>query len=72
LKFVILFQISQENAAALSRHLKIPYIECSAKLRMNVDQAFFELVRLVRKFQESERPPVKQSSRQNKRRCVIL
>ncbi|XP_065331535.1 ras-like protein 2 [Cloeon dipterum] len=64
--------ISQSDAAALSRQLKIPYIECSAKLRMNVDQSFYELVRLVRKFQESERPPVKQTSRQRKGRCVIV
>lgn len=64
--------VSQAEATALSRQLKIPYIECSAKLRMNVDQAFHELVRIVRKFQASERPPVKPAARQNKRRCVIL
>jgi hypothetical protein len=33
-----LFQISNDEAQSLSRQLKIPYIECSAKLRMNVDQ----------------------------------
>ncbi|XP_059472925.1 ras-like protein 2 isoform X2 [Neocloeon triangulifer] len=65
-------RISQADAAALSRQLKIPYIECSAKLRMNVDQSFFELVRLIRKFQESERPLVKQSLRNKKRGCVVL
>ena len=45
------FQISNEEAHGLSRQLNVPYIECSAKLRMNVDQAFHELVRIVRKFQ---------------------
>ncbi|ERL89564.1 hypothetical protein D910_06929, partial [Dendroctonus ponderosae] len=37
----------QEEAQQLARNLKIPYIECSAKMRMNVDNAFYELVRVV-------------------------
>lgn len=48
----------QEEAQQLSRNLRIPYIECSAKLRVNVDNAFYELVRVVRKFQLSERRPI--------------
>jgi len=34
--------------------LRVPYIETSAKARMNVHQAFTELVRLVRRFREAE------------------
>uniref|UniRef100_T1JCJ7 Ras-like protein 2 n=1 Tax=Strigamia maritima TaxID=126957 RepID=T1JCJ7_STRMM len=66
--------VSSEEALALSRQLKLPYIECSAKLRMNVDQAFHELVRIVRKFQAAERPPIKPSVRKSKKkcRCAIL
>jgi len=48
--------ITNEEAHGLARQLKVPYIECSAKVRMNVDQAFYELVRLVRRFQALERP----------------
>ena len=48
--------MSGEEAHSLARQLKAPYIECSAKMRMNVDQAFHELVRLVRRFQVLERP----------------
>jgi len=48
--------VSAEEAQALARQLKVPYIECSAKLRMNVDQSFHELVRIVRRFQAMERP----------------
>ena len=51
-----IFQVSAEEAQALARQLKVPYIECSAKLRMNVDQSFHELVRIVRRFQAMERP----------------
>ncbi|XP_063696517.1 ras-like protein 2 [Culicoides brevitarsis] len=65
--------VQLEEAQQLSRQLKIPYIECSAKNRVNVDQAFHELVRVVRKFQLSERPLVKDEyKRKNKKRCCIL
>ncbi|XP_023706490.1 ras-like protein 2 [Cryptotermes secundus] len=64
--------VSQMEAQNLSRQLKIPYIECSAKLRMNVDQAFHELVRIVRKFQLSERPPLKANYKKNKKKCSLL
>lgn len=65
--------VNLEEAQQLSRQLKIPYIECSAKNRVNVDQAFHELVRVVRKFQLSERPLVKDEyKRKSKKRCIIL
>jgi len=63
--------VSTEEAQSLARELKIPYIECSAKVRMNVDQCFHELVRIVRKFQEAERPPAPPPRRQGKG-CAIL
>lgn len=64
--------VTTAEAQNLSRQLKVPYIECSAKLRMNVDQAFYELVRVVRKFQLSERPPLKPNYENRKRKCCIL
>lgn len=74
-------QVSNDEAHALARQLKSPYIECSAKLRMNVDQAFHELVRLVRRFQALERPDSvasnhvdhgNASKRRKKSSCAIL
>lgn len=65
--------VSLEEAQSLSRQLKVPYIECSAKARMNVDQAFHELVRLVRRFQEAERINIKSDYPGNrKKKCTIL
>ncbi|XP_050679605.1 ras-like protein 2 [Leptidea sinapis] len=64
--------VTLEEAQSLSRQLKIPYIECSAKARMNVDQAFHELVRLVRRFQEAERIHIKSEERNKKKKCTIL
>lgn len=65
--------VSLEEAQNFSRHLGIPYIECSAKLRVNVDQAFHELVRIIRKFQIAERPYLEEHyKRKNKKKCCIL
>ncbi|KAF3425997.1 hypothetical protein E2986_11983 [Frieseomelitta varia] len=64
--------VQVEEAQNRARRLKIPYIECSAKLRMNVDQAFHELVRIVRKFQLSERPPLELNYKKNKKKCCML
>ncbi|KAK6739376.1 hypothetical protein RB195_021042 [Necator americanus] len=40
--------VTRTEAEELARVLNIPYVECSAKLRLNVDQAFHGVVRLVR------------------------
>ncbi|KAG1661803.1 Ras-like protein 2 [Nymphon striatum] len=39
--------VSVDEANSAAAHLKISYIECSAKLRTNIDQAFYDLVRVV-------------------------
>ncbi|PIO58013.1 hypothetical protein TELCIR_20562, partial [Teladorsagia circumcincta] len=41
-------EVTRSEAEELARSLNVPYVECSAKLRMNVDQAFHGVVRLVR------------------------
>ena len=41
-------QVSLEEGQELATQLHIPFIEASAKNRMNVDQAFHELVKVVR------------------------
>ncbi|RWS12439.1 ras-related protein R-Ras2-like protein [Dinothrombium tinctorium] len=85
--------VSQLEAQQLAQQLRIPYLECSAKLRLNVDVAFHDLVRLIRlvnllfffilfffliikiyrKFQAEERPPLKPAVYQKpKRKCCIL
>ena len=40
--------VAHDEASELARQLKIPYLECSAKLKLNIDLAFHELVRTVR------------------------
>lgn len=60
------------DATSLAKQLNIPYIEASAKNRMNVDNAFHDLVRIVRKFQAEERPPMKDIKEKKKKSCAIL
>lgn len=45
---LINFKISRQEAEELARRLRVPYVECSAKHRMNVDESFHNLVRLIR------------------------
>lgn len=66
-------KVSLEEAQQFSCSVGMPYIECSAKLRVNVDQAFHELVRIIRKFQITERAYAEDSyKRKSKKRCCIF
>uniref|UniRef100_A0A3B3T691 RAS related 2 n=2 Tax=Paramormyrops kingsleyae TaxID=1676925 RepID=A0A3B3T691_9TELE len=69
-------QVTQEEGQQLARQLKVTYMEASAKIRLNVDQAFHELVRVIRKFQEQECPPSPEPTRKEKDKsgchCVII
>merc|ERR1712025_891426 len=68
-------QVSTADCEDVAKQLKTPFIECSAKNRMNVDQAFHELVRLIRRFQALERPVVQQGKREaspSKGKCTLL
>ncbi|XP_041033580.1 ras-related protein R-Ras2-like [Carcharodon carcharias] len=49
--------VTKDEAENLARQLKVTYLEASAKIRLNVDNAFHNLVRAIRKFQELESPP---------------
>ncbi|GMT15098.1 hypothetical protein PFISCL1PPCAC_6395 [Pristionchus fissidentatus] len=53
--------VLREEGEEMARRLHVPYVECSAKMRMNVDEAFHHLVRLVRRYQQSERQSIDSS-----------
>nr|XP_014427880.1 ras-related protein R-Ras-like isoform X1 [Pelodiscus sinensis]XP_014427882.1 ras-related protein R-Ras-like isoform X2 [Pelodiscus sinensis]XP_025039338.1 ras-related protein R-Ras-like isoform X3 [Pelodiscus sinensis] len=50
-------QVPREEALAFAQENRIPYMEASAKIRLNVDESFHEVVRAIRRFQELEMPP---------------
>ncbi|ELK18045.1 Ras-related protein R-Ras2 [Pteropus alecto] len=68
-------QVTQEEGQQLARQLKVIYMEASAKIRMNVDQAFHELVRVISSFLQ-ECPPSPEPTRKEKDKkgchCVIF
>ncbi|XP_048377109.1 ras-related protein R-Ras2-like isoform X1 [Stegostoma tigrinum] len=68
-------QVMKEEAENLARQLKVTYLEASAKIRLNVDNAFHSLVRAIRKFQELESPPSPQpkpSKESSGCPCIVL
>jgi len=61
--------VTPTDAQEFARKLKIPYIETSAKQRINVDASFHDLVRAIRKHQETLAVP---EPIKKKRGCCIL
>lgn len=61
--------VSTAEAQELGRKLKISYLESSAKQRINVDAAFHDLVRSIRRSNEVVESPVKGKK---KKKCTIL
>ena len=69
-------QVTQEEGQQLTRQLKVTYMEASAEIAMNVDQAFHERVRVIRKFPDQECPPSAEPTRKEEDKkgchCVIF
>jgi len=61
--------VSTAEATELGRKLKIPYLESSAKQRINVDAAFHDLVRAIRRSNEVIDQP---KAKNKKKKCTIL
>jgi small GTP-binding protein len=60
-------QVSPAEGAARAQIWGCPYIETSAKTRTNIDEAFFEVVREIRRFQN------KNKKREKKHKnCTLL
>lgn len=66
--------VSEEEAKKKAETLKVSYVESSAKLRLNVDMAFHELVRNIRKFNKSNSTQQPEGRRKSKGgfKCQLL
>ncbi|ORZ41256.1 ras family-domain-containing protein [Catenaria anguillulae PL171] len=54
--------VPQQEGRDLARHFQCKFIESSAKQRINVDEAFFNLVREIRRFTDGGPDPNRPSS----------
>jgi GTPase KRas protein len=61
--------VETKTAKVLAESYAIPYIETSAKTRQGVDDAFYTLVREIRKFKDRKG---KDKSKKPKRKCMLL
>lgn len=66
--------VNDDMIEELKSQLGIGFLETSAKTRQNVEEAFYELVRLIRAYQMRERPPLNVSTKEKKRKitCSLL
>ncbi|KAJ6529014.1 P-loop containing nucleoside triphosphate hydrolase protein [Mycena vulgaris] len=68
--------VGQEEGAALAERLGCPFLEVSAKAGLNVEQAFVDMVRLLREKGVTDKNPVwmenEKEKKKKKKKCIIL
>lgn len=64
--------VDMREAEELARACVIPFVETSAKTRLGVDDAFYTLVREIRKDREKKGKDKKSSNKGRHRKCIIL
>eukprot|EP00112_Aurelia_sp_Birch-Aquarium-sp1_P022235 Seg62.5 transcript_id=Seg62.5/GoldUCD/mRNA.D3Y31 product="Ras-related protein Ral-a" protein_id=Seg62.5/GoldUCD/D3Y31 len=67
-------QVTNDEGESRAKEWNVPYIETSAKTKVNVEKAFFDLMRMIksRKTDDSSKPGAKKKGKTKKRKCVIL
>jgi GTPase KRas len=63
-------KVTLEEGQALAAELKVTFMETSAKLPKNVDEAFHTIVREMNKFREKNPPPPDKVKKRTG--CVLL
>uniref|UniRef100_A0ABI0NVI8 KRAS proto-onco, GTPase n=1 Tax=Bos taurus TaxID=9913 RepID=A0ABI0NVI8_BOVIN len=64
--------VDTKQAQDLARSYGIPFIETSAKTRQGVDDAFYTLVREIRKHKEKMSKDGKKKKKKSKTKCIIM
>lgn len=64
--------VDVKQASELAKSYGVPFVETSAKTRMGVDEAFYTLVREIRKDREVKSREKKRNRSKIKRRCTIF
>ncbi|KAH8655529.1 ras-2 protein [Xylariales sp. PMI_506] len=60
-------QVSKKEGHILARELGYEFVETSAKTRVNVEKAFYDIVRLLRQLRQAESVKIQRPSRLNLR-----
>ena len=60
------------EAAATAKNYGVPFVETSAKTRMGVDDAFYTLVREIRRDREKKGKDKKDKAKTRKHKCMIV
>ncbi|KAK2188092.1 hypothetical protein NP493_144g04003 [Ridgeia piscesae] len=63
--------VEMKQGKMLAESYLIPYVETSAKTRQGVDDAFYTLVREIRKYKE-KKGRNQNKKKNNKRKCTLL
>ncbi len=63
-------QVSAAEGEELAKSFTVPFLETSAKTRVNVEEAFFQLVREIRRMKKDDGPGQKDGGK--KKKCLIL
>lgn len=63
--------VDMHGAGEVAKNYGIPFVETSAKTRMGVDDAFYTLVREIRKERERKGKD-KKNKREKSKKCFIL
>lgn len=65
-------EVPKEKGEELARELGCKFMESSAKTKINVAEAFHELVREIKRFRKENGQGEEKSSEKKKRKCTIL
>lgn len=65
-------KVSETTLQDKAKQWGVPYIETSAKTKLNVDKAFYELLREIKRWKESQNGTKKPSTGRKKKKCTIL
>lgn len=64
-------QVPTEEASNFCKSVGVPFLEGSAKTRMNVEEAFYQLVKEIRRYKEQHSNEEKEEKKKEKR-CILI
>ena len=71
-------EVSREDGEKLANEFDVPFVEASAKARINIDEAYAQCIRLVRKaaanglYDDSSENAFSPVRKKDKKPCVLL